>query len=375
MITSFAALSIWPGTAGRPAAPRPVHLVTPADRAQSSASQIRWYDAYEQGVREVQARNWQAAEAALLTARERGGPQGPRVLFTGDTYKPFIPDYYLGVVYLNTGRPREAEVAFNAVRTRRLIDQKDRLYDTFDRNARQATFERATADAQTMVAARDFNGARKALADAGATRVNDPAVKKLLDAVEAAERTPVTVTPPVDPNPTPSKDPFGYQPGKGVDPKGTPPPDDSGRGSPGRASDPPANDPGDPYDLGGTGRGDSKTPDKGGNVPPPGDTTPPGGQDAITEQRWSDGVRAFLMGDYQGAVSALEAASTSPTASPRVKLYLACANAALVLTGQADASLLVLAREQFRSADPQRNLLSEDRRYISPRLLDRLRQP
>ena len=150
---------------------------------QSSASQSqaqgRWYDAYQEGVRAVQKRDWAAAEKLLLQAQSSGPRPARRVFTFGDTYIPFIPDYYLGVVYLNTNRDQQAEAAFARVNSQTLIGAKDPEYVAFERQGREATFNRAFGEAQQLVAKGDFVQANSRLEQARTTRIDDAKVKAL----------------------------------------------------------------------------------------------------------------------------------------------------------------------------------------------------
>jgi len=338
IVTTVAALCVCAGAAAAPAG-----LVPP----QSA----RWYDSYDLAVKAIAAEppDWKAAEAALLAARERGPAQGPRVMFPGEIYKAFIPDYYLGVVYLNTGRASEAESAFGRVRTAKLIDQKDRLYAVFDRDARTATYNRASADAKQMIAGKDFAGAEKAIGEASGTRVNDTVVKNLREELDTAMK-------PANLN---------MGPGNPV----APPNASVGLGNPPPATTatPPATDP----VVGGGSKTDPAGIRDSVTRPSKGSPSLPIANAAVVgaDQLWAAGLRAFLAGDYRAAADTLGAASNDPYAPPRVTIYLACANAALVLTGGADQSLLTVAKTQYNSVDVQANLTAEDRRVISPRLL------
>jgi hypothetical protein len=60
--------------------------------APQNIQRLRWYDAYDLGVKAIQARQWQNAEAYLQQAKSAGPAQGRRVFYYGDTYRPFYPD-------------------------------------------------------------------------------------------------------------------------------------------------------------------------------------------------------------------------------------------------------------------------------------------
>ena len=82
-------------------------------------------DAYREAVRAVERRDWAAAEKLLTQAQTTGQKPSARAYTYGDTYIRFFPDYYLGVVYLNTNRHREAEAAFARFASQKLVTSKD----------------------------------------------------------------------------------------------------------------------------------------------------------------------------------------------------------------------------------------------------------
>src|SRR5688500_17985674 len=71
-------------------------------------AQQRWYDLYDEAIRHVQQQQWQEAETKLLQARKTGPASGRNVLRYGMLREAFFPEYYLGVVYLETNRPKQA---------------------------------------------------------------------------------------------------------------------------------------------------------------------------------------------------------------------------------------------------------------------------
>ncbi len=74
--------------------------------------QWHWYELYDQAVEHVARGEWPQAEQKLLQARKLGPRPGRAVPRYGTVRDSFFPDYYLGVVYLNTRRPREAVKQF-----------------------------------------------------------------------------------------------------------------------------------------------------------------------------------------------------------------------------------------------------------------------
>ena len=330
--------------------------------AGAAAQSTRWYDEYDRALKAIAAKpaDWATAEAALLAARTRGPAQGPRVGFPGEIYKPFIPDYYLGVVYLNTGRASQAESTFMQVRAANIIDQKDSLYRTFVSQSRMATYTRAASDARRLIAAKDFTGAEKAIAEASDSRANDAGAKDLREELDVAMKPPVLpsgIGTPMNAPVNTANQPVGL----GDAPARTPPAPPAGGAAP-----PPANTAGNT-----TARPTSNTTanTKGARIS--GNATSSTGM-ADPDRLLAIGLRAFLAGNYQAAADSLRAAADDPYGPTRAKLYLACANAALVLTGGADVALMETAKAQYNAADPRANLRAEDRRVISPRLLDYL---
>ncbi len=333
-----------------------------------AAQATRWYDEYDRALKAIAAKppDWATAETALLAARTRGPAQGPRVMFPGEIYKPFIPDYYLGVVYLNSGRASQAETTFLRVRTANIIDQKDSLYRTFVSQSRTATYTRAASDARRLIAAKDFAGAEKAIAEASDSRANDPGAKDLREELDAAMRPPALPTGTGTPINASINSP-NQNVGLGDAPARTSPAPPAGGGGP------PAGNAGT---SGSTAGNTTRRPS--GNLPANTSGARVSGNAASStgmtdpEQLLAVGLRAFLAGNYQAAADSLGVASNDLYAPPRVLLYLACANAALVLTGRADVALIETAKAQYTAADPRTNLRDEDRRVISPRLLDYL---
>lgn len=89
--------------------------------ADLAAQPVRaWDDLYREAVRHVQRQEWKPAEDKLLRAMTSGPPSGRDVIrgiFNRDDY---FPEFYLGVVLVNTGRPAEALVQFQVARKRGL---------------------------------------------------------------------------------------------------------------------------------------------------------------------------------------------------------------------------------------------------------------
>lgn len=96
-------------------------LLVPA----SAGAQQAWVKAYEDGVKEFQRGNDALAEAKLIEARDKGPKQSRRHNFSSVVYRPFIPDFYLGVIYARTGRHRQAQPLLERVLREELVKQGD----------------------------------------------------------------------------------------------------------------------------------------------------------------------------------------------------------------------------------------------------------
>jgi tetratricopeptide (TPR) repeat protein len=328
--------------------------------SRANQAQLRWYDAYEQARAAIQRRDWTAAEQLLKQAQSSGTKPGPRVFTYGDAYIRFIPDYYLGIVYLNTKRYSEAEAAFARVRTQNLVAAKDPEYTAFERQGREATFNRAATEAVDFTRKGDFTQAQARVAEARATKVDDVRAERLSFEVdlEIQKAKAKTTSPPVDtaaqtpvqtpvqqPLPPPVQTPAGQVTG-GLPKVGTSPtlPSTSRGTYPPTRGGPAAN----------------ATFKDQGVIPP---TPPP--------KELRDGLLAFFSGDYETAIRLLTIAAERP-GGQRSLAFLACAKAGLVLAGRGDAAMLRDARDTFQRADAQRNLSAADRRFISPRVLEQL---
>jgi hypothetical protein len=85
-----------------------------------AAGQSRWYELYDEAIKHIQAEEWQQAEAKLLQARKEGPPSGRNVLRYGSLRSPYFPEYYLGVVFSATNRPKEALEQFQLARNAKI---------------------------------------------------------------------------------------------------------------------------------------------------------------------------------------------------------------------------------------------------------------
>ena len=320
--------------------------------AESVATQSRdprtWYQAYADAQRKIQARDYNGALADLDAAAKAGAPRPARnVNFYGDVYRDYNPDYYRGVALAALGRADEADKAFERVRNDRLITANDPLYAEFTRLA---------------ASLRDSIGKPTATAATGSAN-----------------------PPPSTGGTTPGSSTGAPAPG-GVDPSGVaqqgtntsavntskPPPaspagTDSGRSN--SAGPTPATNPEAASRL--------KSPD-----------LQPRAQAALAPRAKSDAgsLRAnplgdaarertalvsYFSGNYGAAATALRSIAATNAATQRTFLYLACSEAALVLTGQSPRTALDEARTLAARAGDT-TALARDLSLISPRIRQEL---
>lgn len=113
-------------------------------------AQQRWYDLYDQAIEHVTRGEWAEAESKLLQSKKDGPAAGRNVLRYGMLRRDFFPDFYLGVVYLNTNRPTEALRQFTLARGQK-INPQDRAFEqiaAYENEARKN--EKLLADAAAI---------------------------------------------------------------------------------------------------------------------------------------------------------------------------------------------------------------------------------
>jgi tetratricopeptide (TPR) repeat protein len=159
-----------------------------------------WYQAYDDARKDIAAGRWQSAVSNLQLAVRLGPKPGRNVLTYGQMRLDFVPDYDLGIAYLNLKRYAEADAAFTSVARSGLIGPKDPEYAAFSQQARTATFEHELALAEQAFAARQFDLALKQVAGVkGRARGADVArVNALITSInEAIRANASTANPPV----------------------------------------------------------------------------------------------------------------------------------------------------------------------------------
>ncbi len=301
-----------------------------------------WYQAYADGKRAFDQKNWQAAIDSLEAAKRAGAPKpGRRIPFYGDVYDDYLPDYYLGMAYMNLRQFTRADQAFAAVRASGLIGPKDREYAEFQRQTAAAT-----AGLRETAAVAQNNQA----SPAGNTSPppNNPPVAN----------TPAAAVP--NPPPVAINTPPANVPTQQVPPstQSAVPPANTGAALPGRQ--PPSTIPA------GAARGGRNTTGNSTITPP----TPPT-KGPVSPRAEEDAIRAYLSGEYEQAAALLNSSVQAPGATPRALFYLACSRTALAILGQGSSADVDGAKQLLaRAGNPAQ--FAEDRRYVSPRVLKML---
>jgi tetratricopeptide (TPR) repeat protein len=98
-------------------------LLVPA----AAGAQQAWAKAYEDGVEAFQKGNDALAESKLIEAREKGPKQSRRHNFSSVVFRPFIPDFYLGVIYARQGRYKEAQALLERAINDGLVKDDDKV--------------------------------------------------------------------------------------------------------------------------------------------------------------------------------------------------------------------------------------------------------
>jgi tetratricopeptide (TPR) repeat protein len=100
-------------------------LVVPAP----ASAQQAWVVAYKDGVELFEKANNDAlAEQRLIEAREKGPKQSRRHNFSSVDYRPFIPDFYLGLIYVRTGRVKQGQEYIERAIRDGLVKPDDKTY-------------------------------------------------------------------------------------------------------------------------------------------------------------------------------------------------------------------------------------------------------
>ncbi len=306
-----------------------------------------WVQIYREAIADVDRADWKAAEAKLLTAIKIGPAPGRDVIrrnFLGrDDY---FPHFYLGVVYLNTNRAAEARVLFQMVRKQN-INLRDREFERlpdYEAKARTAVdavparpkvpdsaqqFKTLMGQAQRALTESRYDEAENAAKQARALNVDNDAVAAMLQNVARA-RAEARVQEAL---------------------KGTPSMADLRRLL-------------------------AEYGDSGVSLDEVRKRIAAG--EAIERRAAAErtGMIAFYRGNYAQALTALADAEKASALTARGHFYRAVALASQATRGKVvNQTLLRDARRAWVAANERPNEFKADLRYISPQILQLLRQP
>jgi hypothetical protein len=178
-------------------------LVSPAVLAQGRNV---WDDLYREAIRHVRQQEWQLAEQKLNESRKTGPPSGRGVIRRGLLGRDdYFPEFYLGVVFLNTGRPADALPLFQLARQRGLNPKESEfrqiaefenrataILEAEKRNAvpagptPQEQFKTSFGTAQRLFGEGRLDDAEAAARQARALNVDNAAVDGLLQKIGGA---------------------------------------------------------------------------------------------------------------------------------------------------------------------------------------------
>jgi hypothetical protein len=310
-----------------------------------------WYQAYADAQRDIQQKNWNGAIANIEAASRLGAPKpGRNILFVGDTYRDFNPDYYLGIAYLNLNRFEDADRAFERVKQAQLIAPRDSAYAEF---TRQAAAAKDALEKQPTVQVADAGTTAGAPPDASPP-LYPPAAPPIDQAVPPPQQSPIQQTP-IQQTPSQTADNAGAN--ANAAPVSDAP---AGRGAPGAPNARP------------------NPPVPNGTVAQPVAPTTPTPNPALPVKPELERAALvdFFSGQYETAADKLAAVTAAPNRSPRAFFYLACSRAAIALTGRAANAAAAIAEARASLAlagDPAQ--FAADRRLISPRIRQTLGLP
>jgi tetratricopeptide (TPR) repeat protein len=304
-----------------------------------------WYTQYQEAIGHIRNREWAQAETKMLAAKE-GGPQaGRNVLLDGAYRANFFPDYYLGVVYQNTSRFPEAVAAFQLARQQgaegtltdfgpvaTLLADAEAEVAKLDTAATKKQFDGLLAAANQQFAQGNYAAGMSTVAQARALAPGYAAsADALVQQIEAALVKGI------------EGDLAGYDRQAAalkyaglmtVNPKSA----------------------------------DAARLDKLINAA---GADPPDRREMLRAV-----MRMYFQGNYAGASAALrtsDTASRDPAVAARFAFYHACSLAAQALsTTPTNAPLMSEARRHYKSALNDAGAFSQDRRYISPKILQEL---
>jgi hypothetical protein len=326
-------------------------------------AQPTYFELYDQAVAHIARREWAQAETKLKAAKAASGAPAPgrNRLRYGMLRADFLPDFYLGIVYRNTGRPDEALASFKL--TQSLIGPREKAqFDSeyqlaiADRDKRtlaqntttsvpattttvlpappspttttvgptpQARFALLIAQAKTELSRRQFQNAVSTAGEARKLNVDNTQAD---DVIRQARTVPL------------AEDVERQLAARNV------------------AAVQQAIDA-----LAAVDQNDSRLAAYRTQL----QTLTSGILIARAER---EAMRLYFVGNYQASLKALQQAEQQGALSPRLRFYRACSLAALALSAEPqDTSRMAQAREQYKQVPT--GTLDADRRFISPKIL------
>jgi hypothetical protein len=173
--------------------------------AQQQRPASDWDDLYREAKRHIERREWKIAEEKLVASVKTGPPSGPgairRMMGRDEDY---FPEYYLGIVYLNTGRAAPAVTQFQVARKRGINPKDSEFRQLAALEARAATLVEAEAPKRPVgpepkqqfkvlfdqslraLGEARYDDAEAAAKQARALKVDDAAIDGLLEKVNTA---------------------------------------------------------------------------------------------------------------------------------------------------------------------------------------------
>lgn len=116
----------------------------------AAIAQQRWYDLYDQAIEHIRLGEFEQAETKLRQAQKAGPAPGRNVPRYGMFRGPYFPDYYLGLVFLNTQRPTEALRHFQLARAQNIDSQAKEFRQIADYENQARTMEERLAKANAI---------------------------------------------------------------------------------------------------------------------------------------------------------------------------------------------------------------------------------
>lgn len=107
-----------------------------------AVAEAQWYRTYDEGVQAAGKGDWATVEAKMQAAVDEAAKDGVKpgrnVRTFGMRFINFVPDYYLGLAYLNTGRAEQAREALQRVEQGKVLTTRDKEYAVLTQSITQA---------------------------------------------------------------------------------------------------------------------------------------------------------------------------------------------------------------------------------------------